>query len=515
MQLERATHRFHGGLVLSHGRERLSDGPQHWLDQFGWPAILRLPLHQYDLSTSPLLVQAGQAVLANQPLTRSEHRKQVPIHAPTSGTVLGLESRAGQPYLVLAPDGRHQSVPPKPFPNWMTASTQRLVAHLQEAGLCGLGGARFPTAAKLSGPWPPPHILILNGVECEPGTGADHALLHAHCREVLIGALILAQASGARQLVLAVDDSDALLLAQLQSFSSDTLGSAETAMAERLDLRVIVVPARYPAGSERQLIEQITGQQVPLGAVPQDIGVLSHNVGTAWASYEAVVHGRPLTQRLVTVNHLPQGTTGGEFAELHCGHYWVPFGTSISQLLGTLGLSPPSAFQVRAGGPYSGLLQTDLDAPIHAGSHALLCERPAPAPQPMPCIDCGACVEVCPSRLMPQWLHKALAAGQTEQAERLHLDACIACGLCDAVCPSQLPLTAQFRVGQQAQRQRQAQAQRAALAQQRFEARQARLARAQAEQEARRQDRQARLRSRDSAQAEIAAALARAKAKSS
>ena len=519
MRIERAKYRFHGGQVLPSRRESLNPSSVDWVERFGWPAQLHVPLGQYfhqpGQPAVTLAINIGDRVLGHQALTLVDSDQQIPVHAPTSGMVTGRRQINGHDCLLLVPDGEHDFIKPDQS-DWRAWSADALIDRLRELGLCGLGGARFPTAAKLRGPcsrpWPSPHTLILNGVECEPGTGCDHVLLREQRAAVLSGGLILAKACGAQQLIVAVDDSDDALL---NSLSNDTAAEIQT-QADALGIGVhwTVVPARYPAGSERQLIEQLIGQQVPLRGLPQDLGVVTHNVGTAAAAHALITTGQPLTRRLVTVN----GDHAKPSSDAPWGSYWMPLGLPIATVLETLALTDLETQQLRIGGPLSGQAVDDLATPIHAGCHLLWLAAKPQIRDPMPCIQCSACVEVCPANLMPQWLHQALthssSADQPYKAEvALQLDACIACGLCDTVCPSEIPLTAQFRAGQQqlaGQRQAQRQAE---AAKQRFEAREARLAREATARQAKREAREARLQSSASAQDEITAALARAKTK--
>ena len=516
MRIEYAKQDFHGGRVLPAQRDHLKPTLIDWVAHHGWPDALHLSLGQYFKDPATVTVGVGDRVLGHQALTVVDNDHQIPIHAPTSGVISARRQIGGHDCLVLTPDGAHTLHPPvndaAQTSDWQQWPTELLIDRLRDRGLCGLGGARFPSAAKLRGPWPPPHTLILNGVECEPGTACDHALLREQALEVLHGGLILAKACGAKQLWLAIDDSEPALAQHLAEISEDADWLREAASLS-IEPRLMVLPARYPAGSERQLIQQLTGQQVPLRGLPQDLGLVTHNVGTAAAAQALITTGQPLTHRMVTLNAESSVRASHDSA---WRRYRMPFGLPIQTVLDTLGLS---GVNVRIGGPLSGQTVTDLATPIHAGCHVLYLSPQRAEPEAMPCIQCSACVEVCPAQLMPQWLHRFLnQAGASQQPfdedSARQLDACIACGLCDTVCPSQIPLTAQFRGGQQqlaAQRQAERQA---ALAKQRFEARQARLAREVAAREAKRQARQARLQSAATAQDEIAAALARAQAKS-
>lgn len=496
-------HGFHGGLALPGNRQISLQTP---LIHAGWPERLYVPIGQHQGQPGRLLVAPGQQVLGGQALTAAEDDFEVPAHAPCSGTVLGLcERPASHPpgswrrCVEIVPDGLQQWLEPLPLEGWQTRPRGELVDHLRAMGLVGLGGAMFPTAAKLRGPWSAIHTLILNGAECEPWISCDESLMRSRPEAVVRGGQILAAAAAAERLIIAVEDDMAGIAAALWQAVADSPGECE--------IQIVELPPVYPQGSERQLIETLTGLQVPSHGLPQDLGLLVHNVATAAAAFDAAVHGRPLTERIVTIT--------GPGIQRPC-NLRAAVGTPIAHLVAAAGGYREDVQRLVLGGPMSGTSLPNDQVVLTKGSHcvlALTADSVKPGPPPMPCINCGACVAVCPASLLPQLLFRVLAADQPEQARGLSLLECIECGCCAQVCPSHIPLVDYYRHGKARLRIKDQDHRRAALAQRRHEARQQRLEQEQAEREARRRARAERLQQAEAARDEIQAAIERARAK--
>lgn len=496
-------HSFPGGLALPHHKQT---SLAHPLQRCPLPPALYVPVGQHQGEAGRILVEPGQSVRAGQPLTLAEDDYQVPAHAPCAGTVVGLVQRPAsfppESYrrcieMVPADEAFSQwdDEPGRRLPDWRRCNPTELVDHLRAMGLAGLGGAMFPTAAKLRGDWPTIDTLILNGVECEPWIACDEALMRSRPEDILGGGLVLAAAVVAERIVVAVEDP-MKQTAQALERAAERLG-----IAERVE--VVRVPAVYPQGGERQLIQTLTGLEVPHDGLPQDIGLLCHNVATAAAAFDAVEHGRPLTERIVTV-------TGPGVSQPR--NLIAAIGTPLSWLIRQAGGYTEHARRLILGGPMSGTALTTDEVALTKGSNCVLVldTPPAEPATSMPCINCGFCVESCPARLLPQLIYRAVAAEDYDQAAELAVGDCIECGVCARVCPSQIPLVDYYRhakgeIGLRALDQR-----RAALARRRHEARQERLAAEQAARARRRQARAEKLREKSAAADEIQAAIARA-----
>ena len=496
-------HAFPGGLKLRHHKQISCQQPPA---QARLPERLYIPIGQHQGEAGALLVEPGQQVVRGQPLTASEDDFTVPAHASTSGSITGVvEWPASWPpgssrrCIEIISDGQDRSAEPNPLTEWTSQDPERIIDHLRSMGLAGLGGAMFPTAAKLRGDWEDMDTLIVNGAECEPWISCDEMLMRSRPGAVIEGALILARACRAERILVAIEDQMGAVAKALEQ--------ARRQHDPEGRIRIVKVPAIYPEGGERQLIQVLTGKEVPHDGLPQDLGLVCHNVATAAAAHDAVKEGHPLTERIVTV-------TGPGIR--HPGNLIVRIGTRIGELVDQAGGYTDQVARLVLGGPMSGLALTTDDIPVTKGSNCILAlvsdqvERQYPT---MPCINCGECVCVCPASLLPQLLFKAIAAEQDEQAAELNLFDCIECGCCAQVCPSHILLVDWYRHGKDRLRLKQLDQRRANLARRRHEARQARLERQQAEREARRERRRKKLTAPDQAKSEIEAAIKRARKK--
>lgn len=512
--MSHALHVFSGGACLEHHKALVFERPVAIL---AIPKQLNIPLthHRHEPaleSEHALRVEVGQCVRANQALTQALDDWHAASHAPYSGRItsithgpdgpthIGLECDPNQTPKPLAADVPVHT----PLP---TFTPDACMDHLRSMGIVGLGGAKFPTAEKMRQAGGAVHTLILNGVECEPYIACDEALMRSRPSAIILGGRLLAKAVGAKRLILAVEDP---LKDQLGSVLD---GFKETDKPHPLDPELMVefarVPARFPQGSEKQLIKTLTGQEVPSLGLPKDLGVVSCNVATAAAVFDACVDNVPLTHRLISV-------TGDAVASPV--NVYAPIGAPIRDLIEVAKGYQSNVVKLISGGPVSGVQITDDDQCVDKGTLALtaLSETIAkPNRVNLPCINCGFCVDVCPSQLLPQTLFKLSSHERHGDAQAAGLMACIECGLCGEVCPSQLPLLDWYRYSKDQLRLQNADQQRQALAKRRHEARNKRIEEKQKAKEAKRLARAARLQETQTAQSEIEAAIARAKLKKS
>lgn len=495
---------FHGGIHPP--EEKALANPGVVVDA-GIPPRLRLPLNQMAAASSKACVQVGERVLGGQVIATPATEQGVPIHAPTSGQITAIDtfpvphaSGLNDLCIEITPDTDNLWVNCQPLHNWQSLDGAVLIDRIRDAGIAGLGGAGFPTATKLLAK--DSHdiqTLLINGAECEPYISADDTLMQTSADSILDGADILAHAVGAQTIIFALEDNKPAAI--------NAMRAALERRDERVDRQLVVIPTKYPSGGEKQLIEIITGQQVPAGGLPADLGIICQSPATASAVADAVIRGIPLTQRLVTVT----GRTLGKPA-----NFLALLGTPVSYLLQQADHQTQAATRLIHGGPMMGFELSSADAPIVKISNCILApganELPPP-PAAQACIRCGLCAEVCPASLLPQQLYWYARTNDHEQLERHNLVDCIECGACAWVCPSHIPLVQYYRAGKAALANALEERERAERSQARFEARLERHEREAKERAEKRAQRKAAVQAQAQVQDPVAAAIARAKAR--
>ncbi len=502
----RTIHAIKGGLALT---RRASLATDSGIAIMPVPKRLVLPLRQHiGLSAEPL-VAIGDRVLGGQMLAQASGAISGAIHVGTSGTVVAIESapvadatRLHDTCIIIETDGCDEQLPRlKRDHDYHLDEPARLRHAVAQAGITGLGGATFPTAVKLAAEVDTRlQTLIINGAECDPSIGCDDALMREHAGDIIEGARCMLHILQINHCIVAVK-ADKLRAADAMRAALDEIND------ERLEFAM--VPARYPQGGERQLIAALSGQEVPSGGLPLDIGFLCHNVATALAVYRAIQFDEPLTSRVVSV-------CGGGVAQP--ANLRVLLGTPVRDVIASCGGYQGAPDRLIMGGEMMGTALATDDVPVTKACNALTVFAPqeidAPAPT-NPCIRCGECALVCPASLLPQQLHWHATGGEPDRAVALHLFDCIECGCCDLACPSQIPLTEQFRRAKADVRAREFGRNKARHARDRYEHRLARLERDKNERQAQRKARTtptAAVTPEARRKREIQAAVARAKA---
>ena len=467
-----------------------------------------IPLKQHAGTMGNLLVKEGDYVLKGQPLTQGDGLRMLPIHAPTSGTIKSIKpyiaahpSGLDEPAIHLQADGLDQWLERNPIDDFLTLSSEQLINKIYQAGIAGLGGAVFPTAAKIQSAEKKVKLLIINGAECEPYITCDDRLMRERADEIIEGIRILRYILRPENVVIAIEDN-----------KPEAIEAIRKALQGANDISIRVIPTKYPSGAAKQLIYLLTGMEVPSGARSSSIGILMHNVGTAFAIKRAVINDEPLIERVVTL-------TGDKIPEK--GNYWVRLGTPISQVLTHVGYQFDERYPVFAGGPMMGLELSNLNAPVTKIVNCLLAPNYFEYAEPEPeqaCIRCSSCSDACPVNLMPQQLYWFARSEDHKKSEEYALKDCIECGICAYVCPSHIPLIQYFRQEKAKIWQIKEKQKKSDEAKIRFEAKQARMEREEQERKARSQ-RAAEARREELAQTKgedpVKAALERLKAKKS
>ena len=502
--------RFPGGVRLRQHKAVSTTAP---VAELPVPSRLVLPLDQHCDDPAEPVVEIGTQLSRGQLVARPARPAGLPVHASLAGSVSDITT---VPYatpsgdvpataIVIEPCPEQTPLADEPAANWQALSPESICQRIRDAGIAGLGGAAFPTHIKLAAQEARPvHTLILNGAECEPWITCDQVLMQSRPGDIVSGARIMAHATGAGQCLIAIEDHQQEALKAMQA-------TLETAPADSCEIKIVRVPTVYPEGGEKQLVQILTGEEVPSGGLPLDIGLLCQNVGTAAAVHEAICLGRPLLSRIVTV-------TGDCVARP--GNFRVPLGTPVAELIAAAGGYLPGAQRLIMGGSMMGVALASDETPVLKGTDCILVlsgDQLARDDQAMPCIRCGECAEACPASLLPQQLLWHARAGDSGQLRTHGLFDCIECGGCAVVCPSHIPLVKHYRAAKTELWLEDYEQQLANTAQQRFEAREQRLTneqqRRRAELEAHKPQTTATQSGREEAKATIRAARERARAR--
>jgi electron transport complex protein RnfC len=443
------------------------------------PERVVIPIRQCLGMSARALVSPGEHVTTGQPIAQSfiddEAATGPQIHASISGQVLAVENRpvpgpetGAEPCVIIESDGRDEHYTGYPASgDPMQLDPDDICTRVAEAGIVGLGGALFSTAAKLSTDRDI-YALILNGAECEPYITCDEMLQREQAEKILRGTRIMMRALKTSLAIIAVESD---------------MPEARVALYEAIEaagddnIHLTVVTAKYPAGGERQIIQLVMNEEVPEGENPSALGYVCHNVATAAAVADFFDAGRPLISRIVTL-------AGGGIETPR--NVDARIGTLMSELIeSTVGFKGEISHLIM-GGPMMGMLLPNADLPVTKATNCLIAaaagEISPPRPE-MPCIRCSECSQVCPALLLPQELLTAARRNDMEALNSLGVTACIECGCCDYVCPSHIPMTVRFIEAKQKLNEYEAGMQNAAEARIRFENRQARLDRQTSRQE--------------------------------
>ena len=436
--------RIRGGV---HPEDRKALSAEQPITDLPIPELLHIPVQQHIGAAAQPVVQRGQHVFKGQLLAHSQGAISAPVHAPTSGRIMGIgnfpahhPSGLSVRTITLRPDGEDRWIDgllacDDPFALTPDEVAERVAA----AGIVGMGGATFPSAVKL-------HLrdryflhtLVINGAECEPYLTCDDRLMRELADEVVDGIRIMAHGLGVARILIAIENNKPQAQAAMRR-----------AVEGFAELQVVGLPTRYPMGSEKHLVQALTGRETPARALTADIGVVVHNVATAHAVHQALRHGWPLISRTVTVS-------GG--AVRHPANLRVLIGTPVSKVLDFCGGTEQTTARLISGGPMMGQPLPSTRVPIVKGSNGLLAldatevaSRPTTA-----CIRCASCVSACPCGLVPLDMAAHARAGDLDGTVKLGLMDCIACGSCSYVCPANIPLVHYFNYakGELAARQR-------------------------------------------------------------
>ncbi len=406
------------------------------------PATVSIPLSQHIGAHAVPIVKVGDAVKIGDVIGEVTGGLGCPVHASVSGTIKEIVTRhnaQGTPVqnIVIENDGLHtmsERIAPWKKPLAET-TTEEIVEIVRAAGISGLGGATFPTYAKIQSAVGKVQTVIINCAECEPYITANHRLLLERGHAVIQGLQILMHALGVTDGILAVEDN-----------KPDAIALLEESVKEFAGIRVAVMKTKYPQGDERQLVYALFGREVPAGKLPADVGCMIVNAETSAAISRAFHRGLPLVSRIVTV-------TGDCVKDPK--NVRAPLGASVRELIDFCGgcVKPPK--KIVSGGPMMGQALWDMDSPVTKGTSALLVfseEYDKINTEHSACIHCGCCVSHCPMHLMPNYLAQYAQARRYEDVEKMDVMSCVECGTCSYNCPAGVQIVQYIRVAKGALR---------------------------------------------------------------
>lgn len=424
---------FRGGV---HPDDMKSDTNEKPIVDIPASEIMVFPLVQHIGAAAVPCVSVGERVLMGQKIAEAGGYLSANIHSSVSGTVEAIEERphpngTNVRSIVIRNDFEDEACPPSKCFGGKLPTPEETVKIVGEAGIVGMGGAAFPTHVKLNPPKDKKiEYVIVNGAECEPYLTSDHREMLENPYEVTDGLRIIMNIFGLKKGYVGIETN-----------KPDAIEAMKAAAEKESEVEIEVVPlwTKYPQGSEKQLIEAVTGRAVPPGKLPMDVGVIVDNVDTCAAVARAVRLGTPLIDRIVTV--------GGDCVK-NPSNFRVRIGTDFKYVLEKCGMKA-EAEKVIMGGPMMGLAVSSLDVPVIKGTSGILAfgEDMLGVREKYPCLRCGKCVDGCPMHLVPNALKAAADREDFEEMKKLNIADCISCGSCTFVCPAERNPLAAIRTG--------------------------------------------------------------------
>ena len=406
------------------------------------PAQAVFSMYQHIGSPAKPVVKKGDVVKVGTLLAEADGFVSAPIYSSVSGTVSKVDaivdaSGYRRPAIIVDVQGDEweeeidRSTDLVTLADRPELTSEDIVACVKKAGIVGMGGATFPTHVKLT---PPPgskaDCVVINGVECEPYLTADHRLMLEKTDEVLVGISLIMKAVKVEKAYVGIENNKPDAIARMQEKAARYPG-----------IEIVPLKVKYPQGGEKQLIQAITGREVPPPpGLPIQVGVVVQNVGTAFAIYEAVMKNKPLVERMITVTGKPLARPA---------NLWARIGTPMKALIDECGCIPEECGKVIGGGPIMGKALMNLDVPVCKGSSGLLLmnDKESRRAAIQPCIRCAKCVGACPMGLEPYLLATASAFKKWDVVEANDIVSCIECGSCQFTCPSNRPMLDNIRIG--------------------------------------------------------------------
>lgn len=426
---------FHGGIHPGGHKEKTCGKS---IVNLKPPEELIYPLSQHIGASAKPCVKVGDRVLIGQKIAQADGYVSANLHASVSGTVTAIEKHLhpnGIPTesIVIKNDGLEETAPllDGSGEDFEKKTPQELIEIIKEAGIVGMGGATFPTHVKLNVPEEAKiDYIIINGAECEPYLTSDHRVMLENPDEVITGLRVLMHIFGLKDGYVAIEDNkrDAI----------EVMKKAAEKVKDR-NIHIVTLKTKYPQGAEKQLIYAVSKRKLAPGTLPWQAGCIVNNIDTCASIARAVVYGRPLTSRIVTL--------GGD-AIKNPMNYRVRIGTRFSYIIEQSGGFVKPAGKVLMGGPMMGLAVPNTNVPVIKGTSGIVAfsEGVARLDNELACIRCAKCVYICPMQLQPNLLDLAARSYDTDALQKLNVMDCIECGSCAFVCPSKRRQVQQIKV---------------------------------------------------------------------
>ena len=426
---------YYGGV---HPSEHKEYSEHIALKKFPDPQTVVIQMSQHLGAPANPVVQVGDKVKVGQVIGEAAGFISAPVHSSVSGTVVAVEPRlhatrgCEMTAVVIESDGLnslHESVQPnKPLEE---LTPDEIIEIIKNAGIVGMGGAGFPTCVKLK-PAKPVDTILLNGCECEPMLTADHRVLLEYADDIVYGLKAILKTTGAQKGLIVIEDN-----------KPDAIELMQSKVADIEEIDVFVARTKYPQGAEKTLIKRVMGRQVPNGGLPADVGVVVSNISTVKAISDAIQKGMPLVERVATV-------TGPKIK--NPGNFIVKIGTNVKDLIDYCGGTTDDDVLIKMGGPMMGFAQSDLNVPMMKGSNGIIAID-TDVTEPVACIKCGRCVDVCPMELSPLYFAKYADENNAQGLKDMGVMNCVECRCCEYICSSKIPIVTKIKAGKLAVRE--------------------------------------------------------------
>lgn len=423
---------FKGG-VHPPDRKKITENKP--IEKMPVPKKVYISLLQHIGSPLESLVKPGDMVKIGQKIAESKAFLSVPVHSSVSGKVIKIEKH---PFpvngkintIIIENDEKDEWIDLEKNKDYNKLTKEELMAIIKDKGIVGQGGAAFPTWVKLDPPKDSKiDTLLLNGAECEPYLNADNRLMIEEPHKIIEGIKIILKVLGIEKAVIGIENN-----------KKEAYEKIKEAIKDDTRITIAMLKTKYPQGGEKQLIKAVLGREVPSKQLPSKVGVVVQNTGTAKTIYDAVVEGKPIIERVLTVS----GSGVKEPKNL-----LVRIGTQFSEILEYCKIDRDATLKIISGGPMMGIAQYTDEVPIIKGTSGILAftKEEASAYEANSCISCGKCIDVCPMNLVPLMFAKLARFNKWVDMDEYNLMDCIECGSCAYICPSNRPLTEAIKIG--------------------------------------------------------------------